>query len=191
MQPEHEVLHCREKIHALNRAFLDLLARCPTSGSEALGLPSAVAAGIAAVDVTRRKRLAAMPFLLAGIRPDHGHSSCGYVNESGPGVDNWARESQVYAASLLTFLWTSMHSADPDSVLILGRRDKRQSWLSGLSMEDIPAHSLQAPGILIARLSHCASFWHALVRAGREGEVDLPRLWMIPLVAGEATEEFR
>lgn len=186
MQRESSVSIGRHQIHALNRPFLDLLACCPAPQARGLGLSPDVTTALAAMGDYQRDRLATMPFLLAGIRSVPAPAYSGHVGEDQPGADTWIRDAQVYAAALLTFLWTAVHSVDPGVVFILGQTPERRSWLSGLSIKEISAQSLQAPGILTARLSHCAAFWQALVRAGTVGEADLPRLWMIPLVAAES-----
>ena len=185
MQWESSVSPWREQVRALNRPFLDLLARCPGGRAGRLGLSADLVAAIAGMDENRRDELAGMPLLLAVVQPRTDGTSLPALAEQVPVVDSWTRDAQVYVAALLTFLWTSIRRADPCSVFLMSQPGELQPWPAKLSVRDISLESLRGPEVLKARFSDCPGFWETLVRTGAGVEADFARLWMIPLAAAE------
>jgi hypothetical protein len=175
------------EVRGLNCQFLELVAAArddPGTG-RVLGLGPELVAALRALGSSQLEFIAGVPCLLAGFAafpPGPG------VAESPPtpvSVDTgWQRAAQLFAASLLTYLWQLGRRDRLLATLCVAPQPIRRRDLAALRIRDIQLGAERAVQYLRARQADHPRLWPDLIRAARSDDPQLRnlcRLRLIPL----------
>lgn len=156
------------EITELNREFLHLLAHFARPDQQPVfGLDPLLASQLASLDGMERDAIASTPCLLAEFRSLPGPDSAPAVSDAAHRDDGWSaacrRDIEVFAASLLTYMWQSTHGHPLLTTLCIGLNKDAHKMLSGLSFSRIRQHAGRAATQLQARLCAHPRFWPDLL----------------------------
>jgi hypothetical protein len=162
------------EITELNREFLHLLAHIDRAGQQPVfGLDPLLAKRLASLDPMEREAIASTPCLLAEFRSLPGPNSAPAITDGAHRDSGWSaacrRDIEVFAASLLTYLWQSTHGHPLLTTLCIGLNRDAYRMLSELSFSRIRQHAEHAATVLQARLCAHPRFWPDLL-----GSVSIP-----------------
>ena len=156
------------EITELNREFLRLLAHFDRADQQAVfGLDPILAGRVAALDATEREAIASTPCLLAEFRSLPGPDSVPGISDGAHRDDGWSaacrRDIEMFAASLLTYMWQSTRGHPLLTTLCIGLNKDAYRMLSELTFSRIRQHAEHAATLLQARLCAHPRFWPDLI----------------------------
>lgn len=176
----------RAALADVNLEFLQLVrqrARVPGS----FGLEESVRLGISELDMARCVLLSRTPCLLAGFGHALMAGSADHVADTPSSVVPLPVEAptQLYAATLLTWLWQVVRDDALLATLCLGPDPLAAEGLRARDFRELQHFTPRAAHALEARFAHHPRFWPDLLRAVRQGEGEL--LHMTQLAAVQLT----
>ena len=168
MQRKPPDTHIYGEITELNREFLHLLAHFDRADQDPVfSLDPLLARRLASLDAMEREVIASTPCLLAEFRSLPGSDAAPAISDGAHRDDGWSaacrRDIEVFAASLLTYLWQSTHGHPLLTTLCIGLDKDAYRMLSELSFSRIRQHAEHAATLLQARLCAHPRFWPDLV----------------------------
>ncbi len=182
------------EITELNREFLHLLAHVDRAGQQQIfGLDPLLVERLASFGATEREAIASTPCLLAEFRWLPGPDSVPAITDGAHRDDGASaacrRDIEVFAASMLTYMWQSTHGHPLLTRLCIGLNRDAYRMLSELSFSRIRQHAQHAATLLQARLCGHPRFWPDLL-----GSVSIPdqhlralsRLSIVPLTVAQS-----
>lgn len=183
-----------EEIFQFNRGFLELL-RASADGPERFGLDQAVRSRLCTMSGGQLDLMAHTPCLLAAFSPLLAVEASG-VSDGGTAPAAPARGVQIYAASLLAWLWQSVRQDRLLATLCLGPDASARDQLATAGLRDLQRAAADAGCHLEARFCRHPRFWPDLVRAAAAGDahllaatrvsaVQLTLLARVPLAPGQ------
>jgi len=160
-----------EEIFQFNRGFLDLL-RSASDGPEVFGLDRAIRTRLASMTGNQLDLIAHTPCLLAGFSPLLSAGASG-VSDAGPPSPVPVRGAQIYAASLLAWLWQAIRQDKLLGTLCMGPDPAARDQLAAAGLRDLQCTAAEAGRHLEARFCRHPRFWPDLVRAAAAGDARL------------------
>lgn len=160
-----------EEIFQFNRGFLELL-RGSGDAPEVFGLDRAVRSRLGTMSGNQLDVIAYTPCLLVAFSPLLAAGASG-VSEAGPAPPVPIRGVQIYAASLLAWLWQAIRQDKLLTTLCVGPDTTVREQLATAGLRDLQRAAADAGHYLEARFCRHPRFWPDLIRAAAAGDARL------------------